>query len=70
MMRSAIAHHPLIDSQLASKWRFPLPPLPPVYIQDVMSHGMAYPFGQFGSAALALSPPSFLCPSSLLAGWA
>ena len=48
----------------------PPPPLPPVSILDVVSHGMEYPVGQFGSAALAVSPPNFLCPSSLLAGWA
>uniref|UniRef100_A0A8C0BUI9 Tetratricopeptide repeat protein 27 n=2 Tax=Buteo japonicus TaxID=224669 RepID=A0A8C0BUI9_9AVES len=28
---------------------------------------MEYSFGQFGSDALAVSPPNFLCPSSLLA---
>ena len=69
MMRSAIAHHPPIDTQLVPERRSP-PPLHPVSILDVMSHGMEYPFSQFGSGALAVSPPNFLCPSSLLAGWA
>ena len=37
----------------------PPPPFPPVYILDVTSHGMEYPTGQFGSVALAVSPPAF-----------
>jgi len=28
------------------------------------SHGMGYPFGQLGSAVLAVSPPRFLCTLS------
>ena len=44
-------------------------PLPPVYIQDVTSHGMEY-IGHFGSGALAVSCANFLCPSSFLTGWA
>ena len=47
----------------------PPPPLPPVYILDMTSQGVEYPFGHFGSAALAVSPSNFLCPSSFLAGW-
>jgi len=31
-----------------------------------MSYGMEYPFGQFGSAALAMSPPKILPTPSLL----
>ena len=38
------------------------------FISELTSYGMEYPFGQFGSAVLAVSPPSFLCPSNLLAG--
>ena len=68
MMYSAIAHHLLTDAQLVPKQQFPPTPLPPVYILDVTSHGLEYPFGQFGSAVLAVCPPNFLCPSSLLAG--
>jgi len=30
-----------------------------------MSYGMEYPFGQLGSAVLAVSPPTPLCPPSL-----
>ena len=69
VMNNAIAHHLPTDAQLVPEQ--PLPPgqLPPVYILGMTSHGMEYPFGQFGSAVLAVSPPSFLCPSSLLAGW-
>ena len=48
----------------------PPTPTPPVYTLDVTLRGMEYPVGHFGSAALAVSPPNFLCPSSLLAGWA
>ena len=70
MMYSAIAHHLLTDAQLVPKQQFPPTPLPPVYILDMTPHSMEYPFGQFGSAALAVSSPNFLCPSSLLAGWA
>ena len=38
----------------------PPPPLPPVYILGMTSPGMEYPVDQFGSAALAVSPPAFL----------
>ena len=48
----------------------PHPPPPPRFYTEQTSYGMEYPFGQFGSAVLAVSPPNFLCPSSLLAGWA
>ena len=67
---NAIAHHLPTDAQLLSEQRSLPAQLPPVYILDMTSHGMEYPFGQFGSGALAVSPPKFLCPSSLLAGWA
>ena len=72
VMHNAIAHHSPTDAQLVPEQRFHPPPgqLPPVYILGMTSHGMEYPFGQFGSAVLAVSPPNFLCPSSLLAGWA
>ena len=69
MTRSAIAHHPPTNTQLVPQWRSPAP-TSPVYTLDVASHGMEYPFGQFGSAALAPSCANFLCPSSLLVGWA
>ncbi|KAK4814666.1 hypothetical protein QYF61_024802 [Mycteria americana] len=35
---------------------------------SMTSHGVGYPFGQLGSAVPAVSPPSFLCTPSLLAG--
>ena len=66
MMRRAIAHHLPTDAQLVPKRRSPPGQLPPAYILGMMSHGI----GQLGSAVLAVSPPSFLSPSSLLAGWA
>ena len=34
--------------------------VPPIYILGMMFYGMEYPFGWFGSAVLALLPPSFL----------
>ena len=70
VMHNAIAHDLPTDAQLVPEQRSPPGQLPPVYILVMTSHGMQYPFGQLGSAALAVSPPSFLCPSSLLAGWA
>ena len=48
----------------------PPSPFPPVSILDVTSHGLEYPIGQFGSAALAVCRANFLCLSTLLAGWA
>ena len=68
VMYNAIAHHSPTDAQLVPEQRSPPGQLPPVYILDMMSHGMEYPFGHFGSAALAVYPPNFLCPSSLLVG--
>ena len=46
----------------------------PYILFTMTSDGMEYPFGQFGSAVLALSPPSSCCIPSLLAtrterGW-
>ena len=71
VMHNAIAHHLLTDAQLVLEQQSTPPSqLPPVYILGMMSYGTEYPFGQFGSAVLAVSPPSFLGPSSLLAGWA
>lgn len=39
--------------------------LPTLYTDHEMLHGMEYPFGKFGSAVLAVLPPSFLCTCSL-----
>ena len=69
-MHDAIAHHSPINAQLVPKQQSLPGQLPPVYILGMMSHGTEYPFGQFGSAILAVSPPNFLCSSSLLAVWA
>ena len=54
MMCSAIAHHPLTNTQLVPERRVPAP-TPPVYTLDGTSHGMEYPVGQFGSGAPAVS---------------
>ena len=68
-MHNAIAHHSPTDAQLVPKQQSLPGQLPPVYVLGMMSHGMEYPVGQFGSAVLAVLPPSFLYPSSFLAGW-
>ena len=38
------------------------------FIAEQTSYGMEYPFGQFGSAVLAVSPPKLLPTPSLLLG--
>jgi len=56
VMHSAIAHYPMPSLFPSSNpW-----PTPPVYVLSMTSYGIIYPFGQFGSAVLAVSPPSFL----------
>ena len=70
VMHSAIAHDVLTDAQSVPEQRSLPGQLPPVYILGMTSHGTEYPFGQFGSAVLAVSPPNFLFLSSLPAGWA
>ena len=55
----------------ASPWATAVPAnfLPhPVLSPSTMSHGMEHPLGQWGSAVAAVSPPSFSCTPSLLAG--
>ena len=69
MMRSAIAHHPPINTQLVPEQRFPAPTPPGLYTRcDVTRYGI--PRWPVGAAALALSCANFLCPSSFLTGWA
>jgi len=42
---------------------------PRPYMLSMALYGMAYPFGQLGSAVPAVSPPNFLCtPSPLIGG--
>ena len=66
VMHNAIAHHSPTDAQLVPEQQSaPLSQLPPVYILAMMSHGVEYPFVQFGSAVLAVSPSSFLSTPSL-----
>ena len=46
-----------------------MPPTPPfllAFIAEQMLYGMEYPFGQFGSAVLDVSPPKILPSPSLL----
>jgi len=40
----------------------------PVLLLSIMPHGRKYPFGQFGSAVLVLSLPSFFCIPTFLTG--
>ena len=43
---------------------------PQLYTLSKVSYGLEYPFGQLGSAVLAVPPPSFLCPPRhSLVGW-
>ena len=58
---------PPTDPQPVPEQR-PPPAVPPVHIPSIMSYGVGYPFGQLGSAVPAMSPPSFLCTPSPLAG--
>lgn len=60
---NAIPHHLPTGAQPVSK-----PVFSPVYILGMLSYDMEYPLGLFGSVVLAASPPSFFCPSTLLAG--
>jgi len=43
-----------------------MPPLLLAFIAEQMSYGIQYPFGQFVSAVLAISPPKILPILSLL----
>jgi len=47
--------------------RPPIPSCPQLYM-SVTPRGLGYPLGRCGSAVPAVSPPSFLCPPSLLVG--
>ena len=68
MMRRAIAHHPPTDTQPVPERRIPAPPFP-VPKLDGTSHGLEYTVVQFGSGALAVSPPNFFSPPAFsLAG--
>ena len=68
-MHNAIAHHPLTNAQPVPEQQPPSPqPTSPVCLFSMTSYGMEYPFGQFGPAVPAVSPPSFLCTPSLLVG--
>lgn len=62
-MYNAIAHHEMPSQYLSSG---PWPAFPPLYVLRVMPY--AYPFGQWGSAVLSVSPPSPLSTPRLLTG--
>ena len=60
-MYDAIAHHQLTDAQPIPEQQ-PCPPASsPQFLFSMTSYGMEYPFGQFGTAVLAVPPPGFLC---------
>jgi len=60
--------HRLMPSQTPSSSWFLWPTLT-VLLFSMMPYGTEYPFGQFRSALLVLSPPATLCiPNSSLAG--
>jgi len=40
--------------------------LPQLYTLSMMLYGIEYPFGQLGSAVVAVSPPNFCCTPSRL----
>lgn len=61
VMHSAIAHHPLTNAQPDPEQQQLSHPKFPHFCICMMSYGMEYPFGQFRSAVVALSLPSFLC---------
>ena len=65
VMNNAIAHHPPTDAQPVPKQQPPPASFPPVYILSMTSYGMEYAFGQFGSAVLAVLPPSSCAPPHL-----
>lgn len=68
VMHNAIAQHQLTNAQPVPKQQSRPPANLRSFLFIMTSYGIEYPFGQFGSAVLAVSPPSFLCTSSLLAG--
>ena len=68
-MHSAIAHHPLTNAQpIPEQPATPTPASHPYILFSMTSDDMEYPFGQFGSAVLGLSPPSCCCTPSLPTG--
>ena len=58
-----------LGRQTPSLWMsLPSSFFPQLYMLSMTSYGMEYPFGQFGSAVLCVSPPNFLGTPSPLAG--
>lgn len=67
VMHNTISHHLLTNVQAAPKsWPISTSFF---FLFRTMTYDVEYPFGQWGSTVLAVSPPIFLCPPpSLLAG--
>jgi len=70
-MHDAICHHLLVDVHpwvaLSSSHSSP-DCSPALLLFSMMSYGMDYPFGQFGSAVLTVLPLIVLCTPSFLPG--
>lgn len=68
VMHKATSHQTLTNAQTGPE-QWTLASLPPAFlIAQHMPCVMEYPFGLLGLAVLAVSPHTFLCPSSLLTG--
>lgn len=64
VMYNAVAHHLLINTlPVPEQQSVHLGQLPLVYILGMMPYDMEYPFGQLGSAVLAVSPLNFCVPA-------
>lgn len=63
VVHNTIAHHLLTDPGQSSNSGVPWPAFPPVYILDMTSFGIKYPFGLFGSSLCPL-PASRALPAS------
>lgn len=75
--QSPITHNSYLGRQMPAL-QMPLPScfFLPLYILNMTSHGLEYPFGQMGSSVLAVAPPSLPftpCPLPSMAeqkeGW-
>lgn len=65
-MHDIIAHNPLTNTYLIPKeWSACFWVTPHTLYPGMMFYSKEHPFDQFGSAILAILPPSFLCTSSL-----
>jgi len=66
VVQNTSVHYPLTNAQAVLEPWLPPASFNQAYTLSTMSYGAEYPFGQFGSSVLAVSPPSFLCTPRLL----